>query len=92
MSLSPLSKSTNLGGRIGLVQTVANARAMRREIRGTEPATLLSRTLAGIGVPPFDIVIARAGARVIGLELSADAPAVLGSQMAPAGGEELEWA
>jgi molybdopterin/thiamine biosynthesis adenylyltransferase len=61
------------------------------KLRGTEPAALLARTLAGIGVPPFDIVIARGSGRVIGLELSADAPAVLGP-MAPAGGEELEWA
>lgn len=61
------------------------------KIRGDEHPDLLRRTLAAIGVPPFDIVIARAGARAIGLELAADAPAVLGP-LAAAEGEGLEWA
>jgi adenylyltransferase/sulfurtransferase len=56
--------------------------AARREVetfykvRGTEP--FLSRTLAQIGVPPFDILIARTADRAVGLELAADAAAVLG--------------
>jgi molybdopterin/thiamine biosynthesis adenylyltransferase len=58
------------------------------KIRGTEP--FLDRTLADIGVPPFDIVIVRGNGRAIGLELSADAPAVLGS-LAAAPEEGLSW-
>ena len=46
------------------------------KVRGDEP--FLGRTLAEIGVPPFDILTARAGERSIGLELNGDAPAVLG--------------
>ena len=57
-------------------------RDVRREvvtfykIRGSE--SFLNRTLAQIGVPAFDIVIARTRDRAIGLELSADGDAVLG--------------
>jgi adenylyltransferase/sulfurtransferase len=46
------------------------------KVRGTE--SFLNRTPAGIGVPAFDIVIARTATRAIGLELAADANAVLG--------------
>ena len=46
------------------------------KIRGTEP--FLEYTLAQIGVPAYDIVIARAKEQALGLELSADARAVLG--------------
>ena len=46
------------------------------KIRGSE--SFLDRPLAQIGVPPFDIIIARSAARSIGLELTGDAPAVLG--------------
>ena len=46
------------------------------KVRGTEP--FLGRTLAEIGVPPFDILIARTAERAVGLELAADAPSVLG--------------
>ncbi len=63
------------------------------KIRGTE--SFLDRPLAEIGVPPFDIVIVRENARgdgrSIGLELSADAPAVLGA-LAPSAEEGLSWA
>jgi adenylyltransferase/sulfurtransferase len=58
-------------------------RDVRREvktfhtIRGDEP--FVDRTLSEIGVPAFDIVAARAGARSVGFELSADAAAVLGA-------------
>jgi len=47
-------------------------------IKGTED--FLNQPLAKIGIPPFDILIARdaSGARAIGFELSADAPTVLG--------------
>jgi adenylyltransferase/sulfurtransferase len=45
-------------------------------IRGDEP--FIDQTLASIGIPPFDILVARAGARSVGFELSADAAAVLG--------------
>lgn len=40
---------------------------------------LLGRTLAEVGVPPWDIVIGRAGDRAIGFELRADRRAVLGA-------------
>ena len=38
----------------------------------------LDRTLSQIGVPAFDIIVARCGSRAIGLELAADAASVLG--------------
>jgi adenylyltransferase/sulfurtransferase len=56
-------------------------------IRGNE--SFLGRSLAQIGVPPFDIIIARSATRSIGLELSADAPHVLGSL---SDGEAVQWA
>jgi adenylyltransferase/sulfurtransferase len=71
------------------------------KIRGDE--SFLGRTIAEIGVPPFDIVIARSpvDGRSLGLELSWDAVNVLGplndaaDQVPPppaaAGAEELEW-
>jgi adenylyltransferase/sulfurtransferase len=54
-------------------------------IRGNE--AFLSSTPAQIGLPPMDIVIVRGADRSIGLELSGDAPRVLGP-LAEAG---LEW-
>lgn len=60
-----------------------NCPGVRREvvtffkIRGTE--SFLDRPLAEIGVPPFDIVIARGSGRSIGFELTGDAAQVLGS-------------
>jgi adenylyltransferase/sulfurtransferase len=68
------------------------------KIRGDEG--FVNRTLAQVGVPPFDIVIARAPreGRSIGLELAWDATDVLGplsGAAAPSGGtqgtEGLEW-
>jgi adenylyltransferase/sulfurtransferase len=58
------------------------------KIRGNEP--FQGKTLAQIGVPPLDILIARTADRAIGLELSADADAVLGPLAAKSA--ELEWA
>ncbi len=55
-------------------------------IRGDE--SFLDQPLASIGVPLFDVLIARAGDRAIGLELAADAPRVLGPL---ADSEALEW-
>lgn len=56
------------------------------KIRGDE--SFLHQPLATIGVPLFDVLIARAGDRAIGLELGADAARVLG----PLGDSEaLEW-
>ena len=46
------------------------------KVRGNEP--FLDRPLAEIGVPPFDIIIARGGGHSIGFELAGDGPAVLG--------------
>ena len=57
------------------------------KIRGSE--AFLDRTLAQIGVPPFDILIARTAERAIGLELTLDAPAVLGPMANNIA--ELEW-
>lgn len=62
------------------------------KIRGAEP--FLDRTLKEIGVPPYDIIVARSGEqdvgrRSIGLELSGDAADVLGPLVG--GEEELDW-
>ena len=46
------------------------------QIKGDED--FIDRTLAEIGVPPFDVVIARSGSRSIGFELAGDAVRVLG--------------
>ena len=43
-----------------------------------ENDSFVNQPLSKIGVPPYDIVIARAGARSIGFELAGDAPHVLG--------------
>jgi hypothetical protein len=63
------------------------------KVRGTE--AFLDRTLADIGVPPFDILIARTADRAIGLELTTDAPEVLGTLVlageVTADESELEW-
>jgi hypothetical protein len=63
------------------------------KIRGDE--AFLDRPLAEIGVPPFDIVIARSRDRAIGLELAGDAAAVLGplasSYSFPPQTEGLQW-
>jgi len=56
-------------------------------IRGDEP--FLDRMLADIGVPLFDILIARGPQRTVGLELSGDAAATLGSLLG--GEDELKW-
>jgi adenylyltransferase/sulfurtransferase len=57
------------------------------KIRGDEP--FLDRKLGELGVPAYDIVIARSAERSVGFELSADAAQVLGPLVA--GEEELEW-
>lgn len=56
------------------------------KIRGGE--SFLDLPLAEIGVPPFDILIARGNGRAIGLELSGDGPQVLGSLC---DSEALQW-
>jgi molybdopterin/thiamine biosynthesis adenylyltransferase len=48
-----------------------------------------NRTLREIGVPMFDILTVRDGERLVGLELTGDSPAVLGSLTGSA--EDLEW-
>jgi hypothetical protein len=68
-------------------------RESRREVRtfhkivGTED--FLGLPLAQIGVPAFDIVIARNGAEAVGFELGGDASGVLGPL---ADSEGLQWA
>jgi len=62
------------------------------KIRGSE--SFLDRTLAQIGVPEFDILIARTKDRAVGLELSDDSVAVLGPldrTEAAVGEEGLSW-
>ena len=54
---------------------------------GEEP--FLEKPLSEMGVPAFDILIARGGEKAIGLELSADAAEVLGPLVG--GAEELEF-
>jgi adenylyltransferase/sulfurtransferase len=71
---------------LGMVQAdkawCPDCSGVRREVRtfykmrGVEP--FLDRKLAQIGVPPFDILIARKGDRALGLELAGDRVAVLG--------------
>lgn len=56
------------------------------KIRGDEP--FIDQPLAAIGVPLFDVLIARAGDRALGLELAADAQRVLGPLT---DSEALEW-
>jgi hypothetical protein len=46
------------------------------KIRGAE--TFLDRQLAQIGVPAFDIIVARSAERSVGFELAGDAANVLG--------------
>jgi hypothetical protein len=60
------------------------------KIRGDEP--FLHRPLAALGVPEFDILIARVPGRSIGLELSGGAPTVLGTLAAGEEGLDLEGA
>jgi adenylyltransferase/sulfurtransferase len=55
-------------------------------IRGDE--SFVNEPLAAIGVPRFDVLIARSGDRAIGLELGADGPSVLGPLV---DSEALEW-
>ena len=55
-------------------------------IKGTED--FANRPLSEIGVPAFDILIARNKDRAIGLELTGDAGAVLGPLLADEG---LSW-
>lgn len=57
------------------------------KLRGGEP--FRDRTLADVGVPPLDVLVARAGDRAVGFELSGDAPAVLGPLVD--GEEALQW-
>jgi len=57
------------------------------KIKGDEP--FIDRTLASIGVPPFDIIIARSGSRAVGFELTGDAASVLGPLLETQ--EAIEW-
>jgi adenylyltransferase/sulfurtransferase len=56
------------------------------KLRGDE--WFLDQPLSAIGVPSFDILVARAGGRAIGLELAGDAPLVLGPL---SDSEALQW-
>ncbi|HWL09972.1 MAG TPA: ThiF family adenylyltransferase [Planctomicrobium sp.] len=67
---------------------------VRREVTtffrltGSEP--FLTRSLAALGVPPFDILFASTDERLIGLELTKDASSVLGGLIGHE--EDVEWA
>ena len=68
---------------------------VRREVKtffriGNEDGfDLQNMTLAQIGVPPLDIVIARNGAVAVGFEFAADLPRVLGPLSVES--EALSW-
>lgn len=66
---------------------------VRREVRTfykvTGDESFLERTAAQVGIPAFDILIARTADRAIGLELTGDGPAILGQLQG--GQEDLEW-
>lgn len=70
-----------------------NCPAVRRDpvtffkIRGDEE--FLNQPLAKIGVPPFDVVIARGGGKSIGIEMSNDGEIVLGPLRN--GGLRFDW-
>jgi adenylyltransferase/sulfurtransferase len=74
----------------------SNGQDVRREvvtfykIRGDE--AFLGRTPAQIGVPPFDVLIARAPTRAVGMELTWDAANVLGTLWEESAEGALEWA
>jgi hypothetical protein len=57
------------------------------KVRGEE--SFLDRTLEQLGIPPFDIILARGRERTLGLEIASDAAEVLGPLVG--GQEELEW-
>jgi molybdopterin/thiamine biosynthesis adenylyltransferase len=65
--------------------TTVRALDLFHTLRGDED--FLDRPARSIGIPPFDILTARSGDRLIGLELSADAATVLGDLPA----ESLQW-
>ena len=58
-----------------------------RQIQSVESAygaeEFLDRTLVGIGVPPYDVVVGRKGFSRVALELAGDAPSVLGPLFHP---------
>jgi len=56
-------------------------------VTGKEP--FMERSLAEIGVPQYDIILASNGERFIGLELAGDAPSVMGNLIGHEG--EVEW-
>ena len=72
----------SLGKVSGSAAWCPKCRNVRREvitfhkIRGNE--AFLDRTLAAVGIPPFDILVARNNERSIGFELAGDASTVLG--------------
>jgi adenylyltransferase/sulfurtransferase len=69
-------------GRVSADKATCPACKARRDVKtfykisGSED--FLDLTLARIGVPAFDVVIARSGARVVGLEMGVDAEEILG--------------
>lgn len=81
-SLGKVSAERGICPRCGGVRDVATF----YKIRGDEQ--FLDRPLARLGVPPFDVVMARGAGRSIGFEFAGDAKTVLGPLLGDAG---LEW-
>ena len=83
----------SLGKAKGDLADCPNCAGARREvvtffkIRGDE--AFIDRPLSQIGVPQFDIIIARGAGRSIGFELTGDAASVLG--LLWSGSDALEW-
>ena len=81
-------------GQISADQAVCpDCPGVRREVvtfyQLADNSALQDRSLREIGVPPFDILVARNGERAIGLELSSDAAEVLGPLVGDE--ESVEW-
>ena len=53
-----------------------------KHVQGTE--AFLDRTFAELGIPPFDLIVARQGRSALAFEFAGDAPAVLGQLYQPA--------
>lgn len=82
-------------GRVSASRAICpNCPGVRRQVvtfyQMTEDRALEDCSLREVGVPPFDILVARAGERAIGLELSGDAEDVLGPLVGDE--ESVEWA
>ncbi|HQY89486.1 MAG TPA: ThiF family adenylyltransferase [Tepidisphaeraceae bacterium] len=81
----PLASLTETDARCTCADRKSREAKIVHQISGDEP--FLNRSLKALGLPPFDIIAARQGERLIGFEISGDASTVLGEL---AGGG-LQW-